>query len=96
MDLLASTNAEARILAVQAVQVHLENDMNRDIDIALAERYRREAEEDEQRAREAEQSLSGYTKENQQLCRDYVVARTDAARFARKLADLHRERAQQD
>jgi hypothetical protein len=70
--------------------------MSREIDIALAKRYEREAEDDELRAKETERSIRNYSRESQQLCRDYVSAKRDAARFARKLAMLHRDRTQQD
>ena len=70
--------------------------MSRDTDIALASRYEREADDDEQRAKETETSIPSYSRETQELCRDYVSARRGAASLARKLATLHRERTQQD
>ena len=70
--------------------------MNRKEDVALAEHYEREAEENEKKAREAEKSLRRYGKEDQQLCRIYIEAIMNAARLARKLAELYRTRTQQD
>ena len=70
--------------------------MNRKEDIALAERYEREAEESEKKVKEAEKSLGRYGKEDQLLCRIYIEAITNAARLARKLAELYRSRTQQD
>ena len=70
--------------------------MNRKEDITLAEHYDREAQENEKKAKEAEKSLRGYGKEDQQLCRIYIEAIMNAARLAQKLAELYRTRAQQD
>ena len=70
--------------------------MNRKEDIALAEHYQREAEENEKKAKEAEKSLRRYAKEDQQLCRIYIEAIMNSARLAQKLAELYRTRTQQD
>ena len=70
--------------------------MNRKEDIALAEHYECEAEENEKKAKEAEKSLCRYGKEDQQLCRIYIEAIMNAAHVAQKLAEFYRSRTQQD
>ena len=70
--------------------------MNRKEDITLAERYEREAGENEKKAKEAEKFLDRYGKEDQRLSRIYIEAIMNAARLAQRLAELYRSRTQQD
>jgi len=70
--------------------------MNRKEDIAMAERYEREAVENEKKAREVEKSIARFGKEDQQLSKIYVDAILNAARMAQRLAELYRSRIQQD
>jgi hypothetical protein len=70
--------------------------MNRKEDIAMAERYEREAVENEKKAGEVEKSIARFGKEDQQLSKIYVDAIMNAARMAQRLAELYRSRIQQD
>ena len=70
--------------------------MNRKGDLALAERYEREAEENEEKAEEVEKSLGRHGEEDHRLCRIYIEAIMNAARVAQRLAELYRGRTQQD
>jgi hypothetical protein len=70
--------------------------MNRKEDIAMAERYEREAEENEKKAREVEKSIGRFGREDQQISRIYIEAIMNAARIAQRLAELYRSRIQQD
>ena len=70
--------------------------MNRKEDIAMAERYDREAEENQKKAKEVEKSIARFGKEDQQLSKIYIEAIMNAARMAHRLAELYRSRIQQD